>query len=376
MKKILLIATGGTIASSESSEGLTPSIDVKTLLTYIPEIESICHLEGISVMRVDSTNMNPKLMARIAETIAQNYDAYDGFVIAHGTDTMAYSAAGITYMLKNLAKPVVFTGSQIPIEALYTDAKKNLSDAIRFACEGIRGVYVAFDGIVIANLVHDIRQKLEGGKINKIAQPEKDELMFTVKNDGIVINGTHAMKIKTRSSDAFKSINFPVIAEIKLGKITYNQLLTYSGHLDKLSEEITGDFAIDTKVCRDIFVLKIFPGIGTELFDFIRTQYKGVIIESFGIGGIPNVDEDIASKIHELIEAGVAVVITTQCIYEGIDLSIYEVGQTLGRQKVIVAADMTTEAVVMKLMWALAHYEQIDDIKRYMETPYFADRSY
>lgn len=194
--------------------------------------------------------------------------------------------------------------------------------------------------------------------------------------DGIVINGTHAMKIKTRSSDAFKSINFPVIAEIKLGKITYNQLLTYSGHLDKLSEEITGDFAIDTKVCRDIFVLKIFPGIGTELFDFIRTQYKGVIIESFGIGGIPNVDEDIVSKIHELIEAGVAVVITTQCIYEGIDLSIYEVGQTLGRQKVIVAADMTTEAVVMKLMWALAHYEQIDDIKRYMETPYFADRSY
>ena len=289
-------------------------------------------------MRVDSTNMNPKLMARIAETIAQNYDAYDGFVIAHGTDTMAYSAAGITYMLKNLAKPVVFTGSQIPIEALYTDAKTNLSDAIRFACEGIRGVYVAFDGIVI--------------------------------------NGTHAMKIKTRSSDAFKSINFPVIAEIKLGKITYNQLLTYSGHLDKLSEEITGDFAIDTKVCRDIFVLKIFPGIGTELFDFIRTQYKGVIIESFGIGGIPNVDEDIVSKIHELIEAGVAVVITTQCIYEGIDLSIYEVGQTLGRQKVIVAADMTTEAVVMKLMWALAHYEQIDDIKRYMETPYFADRSY
>ena len=109
---------------------------------------------------------------------------------------------------------------------------------------------------------------------------------------------------------------------------------------------------------------------------FIRTQYKGVIIESFGIGGIPNVDEDIVSKIHELIEAGVAVVITTQCIYEGIDLSIYEVGQTLGRQKVIVAADMTTEAVVMKLMWALAHYEQIDDIKRYMETPYFADRSY
>ena len=337
MKKILLIATGGTIASSESSEGLTPSIDVKTLLTYIPEIESICHLEGISVMRVDSV-FHWGLIRSLQADRKALIKSGEILETMGKVDTMAYSAAGITYMLKNLAKPVVFTGSQIPIEALYTDAKKNLSDAIRFACEGIRGVYVAFDGIVI--------------------------------------NGTHAMKIKTRSSDAFKSINFPVIAEIKLGKITYNQLLTYSGHLDKLSQEITGDFAIDTKVCRDIFVLKIFPGIGTELFDFIRTQYKGVIIESFGIGGIPNVDEDIVSKIHELIEVGVAVVITTQCIYEGIDLSIYEVGQTLGRQKVIVAADMTTEAVVMKLMWALAHYEQIDDIKRYMETPYFADRSY
>ena len=338
MKKILLIATGGTIASSESEDGLTPSIDVKQLLSYIPEIESICHLEGVSVMSVDSTNMNPTLMVKIAEAIQEHYDEYDGFVVSPGTDTMAYTAAALTYMLNNLEKPVVLTGSQIPIEALYTDAKKNLSDAIRFACEDIVGVYIAFDGSIIS--------------------------------------GTHAMKVKTRSADAFKSINFPVIAEIKLGRITYNQALMYGDHWKKIKPEVKGPFSVSTKLCSDIFVLKIFPGIGTEIFDFIKTNYKGVIIESFGIGGIPNVDNDIVSKVHELVEAGLAVVITTQCIYEGIDLDIYEVGQKLAKQNAIVSADMTTEALVMKLMWALGNYEQISDVKKYMETAHFADRSY
>lgn len=338
MKKILLIATGGTIASSESGGGLTPSIDVKSLLAYIPDIKSVCQLDGISVMNVDSTNMNPSLMAAIAQAVADNYESYDGFVVAHGTDTMAYSAAAMTYMLKNLAKPVVFTGSQIPIEALYTDAKKNLSDAIRFACEGINGVYVTFDGMVI--------------------------------------NGAHAMKIKTRSSDAFETVNFPVIAEIKLGRITYNQVLDYSGHLQQLSRPVSGEFAIDTRLCPDILILKIFPGIRPDIFDFIKNTYRGVIIESFGIGGIPNEHNDIVAKIHELIDAGVAVVITTQCIYEGIDLSIYEVGQNLAKQNVIIGADMTTEAITMKLMWALAHYDSIEAIKEYMEAPLFSDRSY
>lgn len=338
MKNILLIATGGTIASSESAEGLTPSIDVNKLLSYIPEIKSICHLDGISIMNVDSTNMNPSLMARIAQAVADNYNQYDGFVITHGTDTCGYSAAALSYMMTNLNKPVILTGSQIPIEALYTDAKKNLSDAIRFACDGINGVYVCFDGSLIC--------------------------------------GTHAMKVKTRSSDAFKSINFPVVAQIKLGKITHNQMLTLSGHWDTLTGTVNGDFAADTALCTDIIVLKIFPGIGTEIFDFIKDHYRGVVIESFGIGGIPGANNNIVEKIHELITAGISVVITTQCLYEGIDLSIYEVGQHLAKQNIITAADMTTEAVTMKLMWALAHFDSQTDIKEFMEHPVFCDRSY
>lgn len=337
MKRILLIATGGTIASSQSEDGLTPSIDVKQLLSYIPDVKNMCELEGISIMNVDSTNMNPSLMVQIAEAVAAHYEQYDGFVVSHGTDTMAYSSAALTYMLKNLRKPVVFTGSQLPIEAMYTDAKQNLSDAIRFACEDISGVFLAFDGRLIS--------------------------------------GVHAMKVKTRSNDAFASINFPAIATIKYGKITYDKALDYGNYWGKMKQEAEGAFEIATNLCEDIFVLKMFPGIGPEIFDFIKGHYKGVIIESFGIGGIPNVDHDIVAKVHELVVSGAAVVITTQCTYEGIDLDIYEVGQKLAKQNAIIAGDMTTEALTMKLMWALGNFEEIRDVKAYMEMPCCGDRS-
>lgn len=338
MKKILLIATGGTIASSESADGLVPSIDVKQLLSYIPEVVDLCDLDGVSVMSIDSTNMNPTLMTKIAETIYNTYSVYDGFVVSHGTDTMAYTAAALSYMLKNLGKPVVITGSQLPIEADYTDAKKNLSDAIRFANEDVKGVYVAFDGLIIS--------------------------------------GTHAMKVRTVNVDAFKSINFPVVATIKYGKITYNPELTYKDVWSCLQADMDEEFTISTKLCEDILIVKIFPGIGPKIFDFIKDNYKGVIIESYGIGGIPNMDYDIVSKIRELVVAGVAVVITTQCTYEGIDLAIYEVGQILAKQNAIIAGDMTTEALTMKLMWALGHYENISDVKKFMETAVCADRSF
>lgn len=338
MKNILLIATGGTIASSETEQGLTPSIDAQQILGFMPEIEQICHLSGVSLMSVDSTNMNPKLMIKIAETINESYDQYDGFVVTHGTDTMGYTAAALTYMLQNIKKPVVVTGSQIAIEALYTDAKKNLSDAIRFACEDILGIFIAFDGKII--------------------------------------NGTHAVKLKTRSTDSFTSVNFPAVADIKLGKITYNSALSYGDQWGRFETHVLKPFKLRTNLCEDIFILKIYPGIKPNIFDYIKENYKGVIIESFGIGGIPNEDHDIVSKVQELIKAGIAVVITTQCLYEGIDLDIYAVGQMLAKYKVIFAGDMTTEAIAMKLMWALGNFRDIKEIKAFIETPFFADRNY
>jgi L-asparaginase len=337
MKKILLVATGGTIASTVSTEGLAPTFDAEQLLAYMPEIKDLCRVEGLSVMNVDSTNMTPTLMAEIAAAIYGHYHDYDGFVVTHGTDTLGYTAAALTYMLQNIKKPVVVTGSQVAIEALYTDAKKNISDAIRFALEDNAGIFVAFDGHII--------------------------------------NGTRANKMKTQSTDAFSSINFPRIADIKLGKITYNNALNYGEHAKILDADPRTPFVLRDKLCEEVFLLKITPGIKAEIFDYLKVNYKGVVIESFGIGGIPNQQPDIVAKLEELIQAGVAVVITTQCLEEGIDLGIYAVGRNLAKHAVISGGDMNSEAIVSKLMWALGNFASIADVKYFMETPVFGDRS-
>jgi L-asparaginase len=337
MKKILLVATGGTIASAESADGLAPAFDAEQLLAHIPEIKGLCQVDGVSAMTIDSTNMTPSLMVRIAETIFRHYHAYDGFVVTHGTDTMGYTAAALTYMLQNIKKPVVVTGSQVAIEALYTDAKKNISDAIRFALEDIGGIFVAFDGRII--------------------------------------NGTRAVKLKTQSADAFSSVNFPRIADIKLGKITYNSALNYGEHARMLDPDPSKPFSLQNRLCEDVFLLKISPGIKPHVFDYLKDHYRGVIVESFGIGGIPSEGVDIVSKLEELIQAGVAVVISTQCLEEGIDLGVYEVGHKLAKHEVICAGDMNSEAIVMKMMWALGNFDTLDDVKYFMETPVFGDRN-
>ena len=348
VKNILIIATGGTIASTDSGDGLVPAIDVKKLISYIPDISGRCNIDGISIMNIDSSNMTPSLMKKVADAIVDNYGDFDGFVVTHGTDTLGYSAAAVTYMLKGLGKPVVFTGSQLPIEHSDTDAKINLFDAVCFACENVSGVYVVFNGIVIY--------------------------------------GTHARKIKTTSFDAFESANIEAAAKVVNGVVVYSGEFSKEKHryieYNKYSENDksnndsndTGLYA-DTDMCEDIMVLKLFPGIKTDIFDYIKEHYRGVIIESFGIGGIPctagdeenDSNSSVAEKIGELTEAGIAVVITTQCMYEGVSLDVYEVGHILARQNVIVAKDMTTEAVTMKLMWALAHYTKMTDVKEFME---------
>ena len=153
-------------------------------------------------------------------------------------------------MLRHLGKPVVLTGSQIPIEAQDTDAKKNLFDAICFACEAVRGVFVAFDGKII--------------------------------------HGAHATKCRTRSRDAFASINFPVIAHVENGLAVYTQQIQQTAFWHRMHEKTADSFCAQPELCRDVFVLKLFPGMRAEIFDYIRQNFRGVVIESFGIGGIPN----------------------------------------------------------------------------------------
>lgn len=326
MKKILLIATGGTIASVKGEEGLSPALTAEELTGYVPKHSPNYRLDSQILMNIDSTNMQPEYWVKIAEAIYENYHRYDGFVITHGTDTMAYTASALSYMLQNLNKPVVLTGSQVPISFERTDAKKNLSDAVRFACEEVGGVFIVFDGRVIL--------------------------------------GTRAVKMRTKSYDAFESINHPYIAYIHHDQVDYQY---------ELRSEAVGELIFEPSLCPDVFLLKLHPGTKPEIFDYIKPLYRGVIIESFGNGGVPFQERNLLPKIKELIDDGMAVVITTQCLEEGEDLTLYEVGRKVAQNTVILSGDMNTEAIVPKLMWVLGKTNHLLEIKKIMETPIAGD---
>lgn len=321
MKKLLLLTTGGTIASVEGENGLAPAVKADELLSYVSQLDNDYTMETQSLMNLDSTNMQPEYWVKIAKAVEENYEAYDGFVITHGTDTMAYTSAALSYMLQHATKPIVITGSQIPITFKKTDAKKNITDAIRFACEGVGGVYVVFDGRVI--------------------------------------QGTRAIKLRTKSYDAFESINYPYIAFINEDGIEYNKQMTPERE----------QFAVDTSLCTDVCLLKLHPGLKPEMLDALKSMYKGIVIESYGSGGIPFEERDLLTKINELIESGIVVVITTQCLEEGEDMSIYEVGRRVNQDLIIRSRNMNTEAIVPKLMWALGKSSDLVKVKKIMETP-------
>lgn len=328
MKRILVIGTGGTIASRKNIHGLRPELDIDDLIRLSSIPKDICALDGITVMNIDSTNMTPDRWVQIAGQIQQRYSEYDGFVITHGTDTMAYTSAALTYLFCNLNKPVIVTGSQYPITAAYTDAIQNLTDAVYFAMENISGVFICFDGSLIA--------------------------------------GTRAMKIRTKSYDAFESVGFPVFARIKHQKVQYDSRV-FSQFKQK---ENTETLEIRTQYNDRILVLKLIPGMHSDIFDFIREHYDGIIIESFGLGGIPDSRYNIAGKINELIDAGLVVVLTTQCLEEGVEYGIYEVGSLLPKSRIVLAGDFNTETLVAKTMIAMGTFKTIEEIKEYIETPY------
>ena len=325
MKKLLLLTTGGTIASVEGENGLKPGVTADELLRYVSKLDNDYTMETTSLMNLDSTNMQPEYWVKIAEAIKENYEHYDGFVITHGTDTMAYTSAALSYMLQYSQKPIVITGSQIPITFQKTDAKKNITDAIRFACESVGGVYVVFDGRVI--------------------------------------QGTRAIKLRTKSYDAFESINYPYIAFISEERIDYN----------KPVRVVHKPFSVKTALCTDVCVLKLYPGLKPEMLDILKNLYKGIVIESYGSGGVPFEYRDILSKVNELLAAGIVIVITTQCLEEGEDMSIYEVGRRVNQELIIRSRNMNTEAIVPKLMWALGQSSDFKQVKKIMETPIAED---
>ena len=247
MKKILLISTGGTIASVKTDFGLSPKVDPKEFLNFVPEIKNLADVDVVQVLNIDSTNIEPYHWIKIVTVIEENYKNYDGFIITHGTDTLAYSGCAISYLIQGLDKPIILTGAQKPISDAITDAKKNLVDSVRFAISGVKGVYIVFDGRAII--------------------------------------GTRAKKFRSKSYQAFESINYPIAAFID-GK----RVLKYVD--ENQSERKLKIFkALDNKV----FLLKLIPGIDPSILKYIGSKYDAIVIESYGVGGVPFNEEQISS---------------------------------------------------------------------------------
>lgn len=319
MKKILLIATGGTIASVEEGSGLAPALTGEELVRYVPQIERLCELGFTQPMNIDSTNMRPSDWMRIRDAIVDAYDDYDGFVVLHGTDTMAYTAAALSYLIQDSPKPIVLTGSQQPMASPFTDAKLNLYQSLLFAAD---------------DRSHDV----------------------SVVFGGSVVAGTRARKQRTMSFNAFASVNFPEIALIR------NNRIIRAGSPTKPAEN-SGGVRVFDRLNERVFVLKLVPEMNPSVFDLLKRDYDAVILETFGIGGIPDYG-DYKRAIFDWVDSGRTLVVTTQVPEEGCDLGVYEVGRVYDDHRgILKGGDMTTEALVAKTMWVLGQASDADEVR-------------
>lgn len=304
-KKILLLTTGGTIASLQGGEGLEPhrSGVMERELTLL---RSYYDIEVQDLMCLDSSNIRPEEWQMIARTIFEKRTGFDGLVVSHGTDTMAYTASAVTFMLPNIDIPVVFTGSQLPLADVLSDGPDNLRAAFAMAASGCPGVFLAFDRKIML--------------------------------------GCRAVKVRASGFSAFESINARYAATVSnLGLVVDSRRVP----------QCQGEPRLRPEISQEVFLLKLTPGLNPAIFDMLAAMgYKGIVIEAFGLGGV-NVLHKGLRGIQRAIEDGISVVVTTQCLYDSSDLRVYQVGNKLLELGVIQGRDMTSEAAMTKLMWAI-----------------------
>ncbi|WP_417265081.1 asparaginase [Brumimicrobium sp.] len=330
--KVLLIYTGGTIGMIEDPEtGALTAFDFDHLSDQIPELSRInAELKVVSMgMPIDSSDMNPMIWQDIAQQVVDQYELFDGFVVLHGSDTMAFTASALSYMLQGIKKPVILTGSQLPIGTIRTDGKENLITSIEIAAS---------------------KDKNDESIIQEVA------IYFEYS----LYRGNRTSKVSAHAFEAFVSPNYLELAVAGVD-IKYNSSAFYKTTLPELDYK----FKMDDRVA----LMKIFPGFSTHVYKsmFDIEKVKAVVIESFGAGNVPN-NTEFFKMIKDYIEAGGIVINITQCSSGSVSLGKYANSTMLKEIGVLSGEDLTTEAAITKIMYLLGNYTQTEDINRLMQS--------
>jgi len=324
MKKILLIQTGGTIAMSAKGEGveLDPEAWSDLLIKQIPELEELAEIITYPLFFEDSSDLNAEHWVNLANCIDVNYEKYDGFVVLHGTDTMAYTASALSYSLQNLAKPVIFTGSQVPMSSVRSDARRNLINSIEMATTELQEVGICF-------------------------------------NDH-VYRGNRATKLSIGDFDAFGSPNLDPIAEIGLNI-----------ELNVSPKKLIPAFENKAAFSNEVFVLTIHPSLSMNVLDCLDlTKLKAIIVRTFGSGNFPMKGEfNLLPFFEKCRDHGVIVAIVSQADFDSVNLTKYPAGRAALKCGAISGGDMTLEASLTKLMFLLGHSESKEHIERQFQIP-------
>jgi L-asparaginase len=329
MSQILIIYTGGTIGmmADPVTKVLKP-INFEQIMDNVPELEKLnCKIKVHSFDEIiDSSNMNPAIWSELAGLIADNYDDVDGFVILHGSDTMAFTASALSFMLENLAKPIIFTGSQLPISAIRTDAKENLMTAIEIA----------------------------NAKKNDRARVPEVCIYFDYK----LFRGNRSFKYNSSKFEAFRSPNYPILAESGVH-------LRFS--VNDIRQPTEGALTVHNSLANDVAVLKLYPGIGPKVVEAVLgADVRGVVMETFGAGNTTT-DQWFIDLLKQAIDSGKVIVDISQCKVGTVELGRYETSKQLKDIGVSNGYDMTYEAAVTKMMYLLGQTNDPKEVANLME---------